>query len=428
MDEHWWDRLWKLIASRGWMFWVIEICMVVLAGYNFWLAAQQWGITQDDPTTQVGAAIIAGTTELGLLVFLHLLRENIYSQKLSKKQRFITCLLWGVLSAGGIGISLYVNQLYFSDPKHWKDTSGNQGLDLWIRSGWPMILLIGGALVPPKVLKKKTKAEIQEEYDLKDYEQERRQQLEDRRRAAAKKEALEKEQRRREREQEEALQIQMVRIAGPELAKQFEVIKDGEFATDWLGLKAALQRLGKWGEHGPIEQSPADPNRAIASVSEVAPLGPGQNTPETTPAERTQPGMEIVIERKPEYNAMDVSRYTGIPYSTVVDRARKKRLPCHRSRNDSSIWFDYNQVQAIITQARQEQQQKQAKAKSGPIAPAIAGQPATQQEVGQDATQNGNGHHQDGADTRNLVLVASGASTELDTQEPQSDDDDEEIE
>ncbi len=420
MDEHWWDRLWTLIASRGWMFWVIEICMVVLAGYNFWLAAQQWGITQDDPTTKVGAAIIAGTTELGLLVFLHLLRENIYSQKLSKKQRIITCLLWGVLSAGGIGISLYVNQLYFADPKHWKDTSGNQGLDLWIRSGWPMILLIGGALVPPKVLKKKTKAEIAEEYDLKDYEQERRQQLEAKRREAAKQEALEKEQRRKEREQEEALQIQMVRIAGPELAKQFEVIKDGEFATDWLGLKRALQLQGKWSENGPVEPSAAGSSPDNASVSEAAHLESGQEA-ETTLDGVTQSDLEVVIERKLRYTPADVSRYSGMPYSTVVDRAKKRRLACHRSR-DGSFWFDYNQVVAAIKQT------KQPKAKSGPMVANTVEQQPEEQETTLVVSSNGNGHHQGDADARDLALVAAGGATQPDIQELPIDDEDEEIE
>lgn len=159
------------MTTFGWKFWLVETFMLALVSYNFWLAAQFWGIKASDPTVVAGAIIIAASTEIALTVFLHLMRGKVYAEQ----AHFWAIALWVVLSAGCIGISIYVNHLYFASASY--QPQGDQNVDLWIRSLWPMILLVGAALVPPKVLIVRKIEDIQAEYDSKQYEEERKQDL-----------------------------------------------------------------------------------------------------------------------------------------------------------------------------------------------------------------------------------------------------------
>lgn len=161
----------KRVTDLGWKFWAVEVFMFALISYNFWLAAQFWGIRAADPTVVVGAIIIAASTEIALSVFLHLMRSKVYAEQ----RHFLSISLWSGLSLGCIGISIYVNHLFFASAQY--QAEGNQQVDLWIRSLWPMILLIGAAFVPPKLLIVRSVADIQAEYDSKQYEEQRKQDL-----------------------------------------------------------------------------------------------------------------------------------------------------------------------------------------------------------------------------------------------------------
>lgn len=238
--------------NLGWKYWAVEVFMVALAAYNFWLAALRWGFQDADVTVAVGAVILAAATEIGLVVFLHMQRAAIYAE-----QKRWSVLVWVALVAGCIAVSLYVNQLYFR--AHWHDVDGNVLIDQWIRSLWPMILMVGAALVPPKALR--SVAEIQREYDVKVYEAERKQEL-------AQVQTKQVESRRERHAKEQAKQAQLRRIAGA-LVRDYETTDEDEnIIVDWLGLEADLRARGLYPEQNSLASLPT--NEQLIATAKAA--------------------------------------------------------------------------------------------------------------------------------------------------------------
>jgi hypothetical protein len=110
-------------------------------------------------------------------------------------------------------------------------------VDQWVRSGFPMVLLVVFACISPKKLR--SQAEIKAEYDVKVYEAERKQEL-------AQVQTKQVGDRRQRQAAERAIQAQMARIAGKELVAQFTAEVDDDILTDWLGLEQELRVRGQW--------------------------------------------------------------------------------------------------------------------------------------------------------------------------------------
>jgi hypothetical protein len=241
------------MRNLGWKYWAVEVFMVALAGYNFWLAALRWGFQDTDVTVAVGAVILAAATEIGLVVFLHLQRSAVYAEQRNGWQ----VLVWVLLSGGCIAVSLYVNQLYFK--AHWHDVDGNLLIDQWIRSAWPMVLLVGAALVPPKALRSVT--EIAREYDVRVYEAQRKQEL-------AQVQEQPKESRRDRAAKQQAKQAQLRRIAGDLMHAYQTTDEDGDTITDWVGLQADLEARGLYPEQYGLASLP--PNETLIHAAKTA--------------------------------------------------------------------------------------------------------------------------------------------------------------
>lgn len=235
--KHWFQ-------SKG-LLWFIRIGMMsAITGFNFWLAVTRWGWLDSDPRVKVSAVLVAGGTELGLFAFLVLFNQRFYVPN----RRWSGLAWWGVAAALAVGISLYVNIGYFSK---WKDPDGNAYVDLAIRGVVPMVFLLAFSMIPPKVQKIRTAADVEQEYEGKLAEARLKQQLKEIERQAERREEQERQEKRKQREAVRATQLQMLRLAreawGQDRVDSFTVpTPAGEYETDWQGLEDQLRAERHW--------------------------------------------------------------------------------------------------------------------------------------------------------------------------------------
>lgn len=221
--------------SKGLLYFVRLGLMAVLTGFNFWLALQRWGWSDADPVIKVSALLVAGVTEIGLFAFLVLFHQTYYAPVKRKRALFG----WGLASLACVGVSLYVNIGYFA--VNWHDQAGNTLADLLIRALFPMGLLLFFSMIPPKVQKLRTAADVEAEYAGKLAEARMKVQL-------TQIEEGEKHRRRKERQDAEAELLDMLGIAenaGIDV-QNFSVAIDGEYQWNKRGLQRALEGLKLW--------------------------------------------------------------------------------------------------------------------------------------------------------------------------------------
>ena len=241
------------LQSKGLLYFVRLGMMIVLTAFNFVLAVIRWGWAAGDVIIASSAVLVAGATEIGLFAFLILFHLEAYSSK--RRSRL---LAWGAAALACVGVSLYVNIGYFGS--NWRDTSGNTTADLAIRALFPMALLLFFSMIPPKRL---SIDDIQSAHEVEKAKTLNKLEI-------ARIGQEDKDKRRKEREDRDAKRVQLRRIAGPELTRQFTTMDgDDNELIDWLGLEAELNLRGQLSPSGEAQPS-IDKMIAIAKTATPA--------------------------------------------------------------------------------------------------------------------------------------------------------------
>lgn len=299
-------RVIQWFIGRGLLYFIKVMVMSVLTGFNFWLAVKRWGWDSGDPVIRVNAVLVAGVTEIGLFAFLILFSEVLYGERRKR-----SLWGWGIAAVLCILVSLYVNINYFD--ANWRDAQGVVLIDLLIRSVFLMALLVAVSLIPPKVRKLRTAADVHAEYEAKLAEARLKQELK----------AIENQQeesRREKRAKERALHNQMLRIAGETLAAQFEVRAGGEIDFDWIGLKDELEGRGLW----PVQPTGV---ATLPSSDDLLRQGVAGKKADGNPQMATQDGNGGKKPLKTHYTIAEAEAETSVPARTIRHMIASGKLP-----------------------------------------------------------------------------------------------------